>query len=568
MGDFLKSRKKIVIGGTIIEVQIRRGAVEELIMGGKTYKKESDMAKSFTGKFCKFLEENVKKDEVFAFENRLLWSNEDTRNMLYAQEVTFRKAFSKQLKQTLERGSVKGVVNILETGIIKSKSLLELAREELEKPRGFKGVIYKAVKGALDFSLRDEIEKLSPKVDISKYTTAKHDFTRKGEEVAESQEVSKEDVMQGAMLDFMRIMTETQKSLLEKMNTIHESKVTADAEQKTQAKEKEGGVVNQQKEQSVPKEKQEEYVSMVDFGSKEVKDDILQKWGEARTQNLNESTEEYLNINTVRFDGVSLKKLNEWKENVVSKQLTDEATADGYVQKALNYAKSLSEIGYLKEQKPNEYEFTSVKAKEVLYANFSKSLNELKLLIDSTPVVNVNNGVKKEAYKNKVSESKNDPLVNAAKVAKEAFITYSKRNPNNKMSKEDYGKLSSFIDDLKSQDIKDELKVNEINAFAQNFLKAKEGKLDNASLKQNQNSISEDEINLDPSPYEDVGVDMGFEAFAKASANAAFDVKPLSSQEEDEQKIAQAVIDQEVKKQEDKEKEKAKQSSSTTMKQG
>lgn len=233
MAFFTKTRK-LIIGGTVIDVEFSKYGPESVQIGDVVYGKNSDVAKSFTSKFCQFLEENSKKDEAFAFENRLLWNNEDTKTMLYAQEISFRKAFSKQLKETLERGSLKGVEDMLQTGIIRSKSLLELAREEMEKPRGFKGAIYKAVKGALDFSLRDSIEKLSPTVDISKYTTANHDFSREGD----AQEVSKEDIMQAAMLDFMRIMTETQKQLsteLEYQRKIRESQERVEAVEKVDA---------------------------------------------------------------------------------------------------------------------------------------------------------------------------------------------------------------------------------------------------------------------------------------------------------------------------------------------
>ena len=444
---FYTKKRKIVVGGTVIEVEISRNGAESVVIGEKMYDKDSEIAKSFSPLFCQLVFENSTKDGIFAFENRLLWNNEDTRSMLYEQEIAFRKAFSKHLKHTLESGSTKGVVSILETGIIESKSLLEMARDELEKPRGFKGAIYKAVKGALDFvsSVKEQLE--TPKVDISKYTTAKHNFNPESQE----ETVSKNDIFQATMLDFMRVMTETQEQLEKKLGDLKPKK----------------SIEEEWKNMFGPGTQYENAVSLEEY------------------RKINESDERV--ERAIKGEPVQLQE-------------GDDFWSMEYKHHMRDISPRIATVLIAEEFQKNNLAVNGVsKNHERIILNMYDKIGISNPLDDSNSECFTYDKVEDLALRKR--------LIDATRKQYEDFETpYAKKI----IAKMDY------FDSI--------MKIQNEEKFA-----------------------TESET-----PAQEPTINMSFETFARESANAAYDVKQQNSQEEDEQKIAEAIVDEEIKKQDEK----------------
>lgn len=162
-----------------------------------------------------------------------------------------------------------------------------------------------------------------------------------------------------------------------------------------------------------------ERIPSLDF--KKEKSKLNNSWEQAQKNNRAKATTssalDFINISAIKFDGISLSKLNDWKNNVVSNGYLDEETADKYINTALKQAEKLTEIGILNKIDQNEYEFKDSFAKESLYLNFNKSLEDIN---------KTNKGVK--VLKDSIIESKNLSNKESEVLKNEQFLDSFKLN--------------------------------------------------------------------------------------------------------------------------------------------
>lgn len=118
------------------------------------------------------------------------------------------------------------------------------------------------------------------------------------------------------------------------------------------------------------------------FNSKKEKDALNKLWKETQDTNRSKSEEdikapiEFINVSAVKFEGINLHKLNEWKNNVT----LPGDQAEKFVELSIKHAKDLVNIGILKTNDNEIFSFTDNFAKETLFKNYDKSLDELEIL--------------------------------------------------------------------------------------------------------------------------------------------------------------------------------------------
>lgn len=118
------------------------------------------------------------------------------------------------------------------------------------------------------------------------------------------------------------------------------------------------------------------------FNSKKEKDVLNKLWKETQDTNRSKSEEdikapiEFINVSAVKFEGINLHKLNEWKNNVT----LPGDQAEKFVELSIKHAKDLVNIGILKTNDNEIFSFTDNFAKETLFKNYDKSLDELEIL--------------------------------------------------------------------------------------------------------------------------------------------------------------------------------------------
>lgn len=120
--------------------------------------------------------------------------------------------------------------------------------------------------------------------------------------------------------------------------------------------------------------------STVNFKSKEIKDSLNSTWQEIQNENRNKLEDDiltpikFINISAVRFEGINLHKLNDWKDSV---SLPGDQ-AEKFVELSIKHAKDLVNIGILKTTDNEIFTFSDNYAKEVLFKNYDKDLNQLE----------------------------------------------------------------------------------------------------------------------------------------------------------------------------------------------
>jgi hypothetical protein len=181
--------------------------------------------------------------------------------------------------------------------------------------------------------------------------------------------------------------------------------------------------------------------STFDFSNKKNQDELLNKWKEIQVLNRNkseddlETTSKFINISAVRFGGVSLSSLENWKDNVS----LPGNQAEKFVQMSIEQAKELVSIGILKTSDNENFSFVDNYAKEVLYKNFDKTINELEIL---------NFGEKR--LKDEIISSKEISQEDKGKLKQEQFIDNLK------------SKLSERVPEKQLKDILIEIHGNNI----------------------------------------------------------------------------------------------------------
>lgn len=120
----------------------------------------------------------------------------------------------------------------------------------------------------------------------------------------------------------------------------------------------------------------------LNFNSKKEKDILNKLWKETQDTNRNKLEEdikapiEFINVSAVKFEGINLHKLNEWKDNV---SLPGDQ-AEKFVELSIKHAKDLVNIGILKTTDNEVFTFNDKYSREILFRNYNKSLDELEIL--------------------------------------------------------------------------------------------------------------------------------------------------------------------------------------------
>ena len=93
----------------------------------------------------------------------------------------------------------------------------------------------------------------------------------------------------------------------------------------------------------------------------------------------NDVTIKFINLSCVKFGNIKLDNLQNWKENSIKNGL-DIKIADGFVYKSIQQAKDLVSIGILKTKDNKNFFFKDDFAREILFKNFDKNIDNLKEL--------------------------------------------------------------------------------------------------------------------------------------------------------------------------------------------
>lgn len=240
----------------------------------------------------------------------------------------------------------------------------------------------------------------------------------------------------------------------------------------------------------------------IKFDNINIKERINNLWDKTRKDNHNfevsendspeklklkeELTVNFINASCVKFDGIKLSSLNNWKENVLKSNIIDESVAQAFVSKSISHAKDLVAIGILKTKDNENFYFTDNFSKQILFQNLTEDIDKLKEL---------NLGVKVLKKDNKMNiKNKNclDEYLN--------FNSHYNQSNNIEYVKEMANKENTLINEIKQNfimDIKFREKVlsliNQENLKDNNLIKLSKI-LDTTEIKEEQNYNNQQEI--------------------------------------------------------------------------
>ena len=144
-------------------------------------------------------------------------------------------------------------------------------------------------------------------------------------------------------------------------------------------------IIEEYKEEKLYKYvRDEEYDFSKDLGNVKDKFKTLQTKNREIKDENNPVKTEFKDIASLNFNGVNLKKLDNFKEYGI-KNGKDEKTLDMFINKSLERAEELVYAGILQKDKVGNYQFVDDYAKKVLFENLGADANSLK---------NINKGIK------------------------------------------------------------------------------------------------------------------------------------------------------------------------------
>ncbi|WP_323585322.1 hypothetical protein [Aliarcobacter butzleri] len=240
----------------------------------------------------------------------------------------------------------------------------------------------------------------------------------------------------------------------------------------------------------------------IKFENTDIKEEINNLWDKARKDNLhfevseNDSPEKlklkenltvnFINASCVKFNGIKLNSLNNWKQNMLKSNIVDESVVNAFIVKSISHAKDLVSIGILKTKDNENFYFTDNFSKQILFQNLTEDIDKLKEL---------NLGVKVLKKDNKMNiKNKNclDEYLN--------FNFHYDQSNNIEYVKEMANKENSLINEIKQNfimDIKFREKVlsliNQENLKDNNLIKLSKI-LDTTEIKEEQNYNNQQEI--------------------------------------------------------------------------
>lgn len=529
MSLFMSKRRDLIVGGLLMTLTIKDSKLESLRIGDYYYSTNDPLAKSFSKDFLDFLAKQDGRMPI-NLENPIFRNNTQISKIVDKQKIMLKRGISKHLRELFDKDSIKNMKHLASSGLIENEKDLNNIKAALEKPRGLGGMLYKSMKAIVEFSAKDTIEKLKPKeVDMQNFTTKVLNDEKEVE--SSSKEPSTEELFQMTMLEFMKTLSENQKNMQEAQLQFMKEMKNQSSRSEAKAETKENASANKEAvkdskastKKTANEPKEASFVPTVDFKSEEVKNDILSKWKESKDANekMEDASIEYLNINTVRFNGISTAKLDKWKSNELSKEkstLTPEI-ADSYIAKNMHYAEVLEKIGVLTQVKPGEFEFADSGKKEILYKNFKEEINVINRLVNGSAKAKV------------VADKTSTPSVDY----KARFDEFVKKNPQ-LVEKRDIENFNKFYENINNQGHPKDILEGELASYVDGFIINKENKF-KADAKEVQ------ETDFDPNA--------GFAEMARASADMKVGGKNLSNEDvnsEEKQKEYDAIIAEQLEK--------------------
>ncbi|MDO8454306.1 MAG: hypothetical protein Q7S59_07030, partial [Sulfurimonas sp.] len=120
---------------------------------------------------------------------------------------------------------------------------------------------------------------------------------------------------------------------------------------------------------------------VINFSSQQSKQELNSRWLEL--QKINRAAEapnrDFMNASAVKFNGVSKEQLDKWSQFAKDGNQVDSKTVDQFVEASLRNAKELEKVGIMKEIAPQEYKFVDAFAKESLYKNLDKTVEQIQV---------------------------------------------------------------------------------------------------------------------------------------------------------------------------------------------
>ena len=190
----------------------------------------------------------------------------------------------------------------------------------------------------------------------------------------------------------------------------------------------------------------------IDFTSQATKTEISETWKKLQKINAEEKAQnrDFMNINAVKFGGVSKEKLENWQSYAINKGANKEITQK-YVEASLRNAHELVKAGMMTQVKDGEFKFKDNYAKEVLYKNLDKPVAELEQLnkgkevrveIDSTKelterVKDISSEKSFESLKNDRGEIDADKLLEYSQKLEKFALSIKEKANNKSVTRED-----------------------------------------------------------------------------------------------------------------------------------
>jgi len=190
----------------------------------------------------------------------------------------------------------------------------------------------------------------------------------------------------------------------------------------------------------------------IDFTSQATKTEISETWKKLQKINAEEKAQnrDFMNINAVKFGGVSKEKLENWQSYAINKGANKEITQK-YVDASLRNAHELVKAGMMTQVKDGEFKFKDNYAKEVLYKNLDKPVAELEQLnkgkevrveIDSTKelterVKDISSEKSFESLKNDRGEIDADKLLEYSQKLEKFALSIKEKANNKSVTRED-----------------------------------------------------------------------------------------------------------------------------------
>lgn len=192
----------------------------------------------------------------------------------------------------------------------------------------------------------------------------------------------------------------------------------------------------------------------INFSSQETKTELNQTWSKLQKINNQEQAQnrDFMNVSAVKFGGVSKEKLESWQNFAIKNGANKEVTQK-YVDASLRNAVELEKAGILTQsnKKEGEFKFKDQFAKQTLFQNLDKPVNELanlnkgeQVTIEAHPIKELSERISDisseksfESLKNENGQIEADKLLDYAQKLEKLAISLKETANNKAVTQED-----------------------------------------------------------------------------------------------------------------------------------